>query len=293
MSTYNGEKYIREQLDSIEKQNYSNKWLFIRDDGSTDQTVSIIQEYQQRFSNIRFVIGEHLGVWKSFFELFKEADGKAEYYALADQDDYWKPDKICAAIRELEKNREVPFLYAGNKTLVDERLQPISSEIEYSSDLTPSFGNALVENICTGCTCFMNQALLTELCKYIPENIIMHDWWIYLVAAARGSVIYDRNSYILYRQHGENVHGTIIKRKMLFYHRWKELGKKRDRVYKQIYSLKKYIPLSLEQQEMVDKVLDSQSSLWGKWKLLKDRRIGRQGKGQRIVYVGLVLLGKL
>lgn len=294
MSTYNGEKYIREQLDSIQNQDYSNKFLLIRDDGSTDNTIPIIQEYQQRFSNISLIIGKNIGVWRSFFELCKEANGKAEYYALADQDDYWMPDKISAAVTIIENYKsKIPFLYAGNKTLVDSTLQPIQSEIDYSFEQIPSFGNALVENICTGCTCVMNQALLTEVCKYMPEKVIMHDWWIYLIATVFGTVIYDTNSYILYRQHGENVYGTIVKKKSLFYHRLKELGKKRGRVYEQICSLKEYVPLSFEKRKMADKVLESRNSLSAKWNLLNDKRIGRQGKKQKLIYIGLVLLGKL
>lgn len=294
MSTYNGEKYIREQLESIQKQNDSNLSLLIRDDGSTDATVDLILEYQKKFPSISLIIGENLGVWKSYFELFQEADGKADYYALADQDDYWLPDKIRAAVSAMEDRRDsIPLLYAGNKTLVDERLQLIDSEIDYSFELVPSFGNALVENICTGCTCVMNQALLMELCTHIPDKVIMHDWWIYLVASAIGEVIYDKQSYILYRQHGKNVHGTIVKRKILFLHRANELRKKRGRVYAQVDMLKKCFSLSCEQYQMVNKVLDSRKSILGKWCLLKDKRIGRQGKGQRLVYIGLVLLGKL
>jgi len=294
MSTYNGEKYIKEQLDSIQKQDYSNLALLIRDDGSTDTTQKIIKEYQIKFSNITFLTGKNLGVWKSYFELFRQADGKAEYYALADQDDYWLPGKISAAVRVMEKeDRKDLVLYAGSKTLVDDKLQPIYSEIDYSFQRTPSFGNALVENICTGCTCVINQALLTELCKHIPNNMIMHDWWIYLTASALGKVIYDNQSYILYRQHGNNVYGTIIKRKRLFFHRINELRKKRGKVYEQIRIFKQNVPLSSEQQKMADKVLDSQKSVIAKWKLLKDKRIGRQGKGQKVVYIGLVLLGKL
>lgn len=298
MSTYNGEKYIREQLDSIQKQSYPNFSLLIRDDGSTDATVAIIREYQKKYSNIRLITGKNLGVCSSFFTLCQKADGQAEYYALADQDDYWLPDKILVAVqrmeREIQKEKKtVSILYAGNKTLVDERLLPIHSEIKYSPNQIPSFGNALVENICTGCTCVMNQALLTKLCHYIPNQVIMHDWWMYLLAASLGKVIYDRHSYLLYRQHGANVYGTMIKKRALWKHRWNELKKKRGRVYRQIETLKRTVPLSLEQKEMADKVLHSQKSIAGKWKLLRDKRIGRQGKGQRMVYMGLVLLGKL
>lgn len=294
MSTYNGENYIREQLDSIQRQSYANQFLLIRDDGSTDATIEIIREYQKEYNNITLIVGDNIGVWKSFFELCKEANGKAEYYALADQDDYWLPNKVSAAVRVMEANKKkIPFLYAGNKTLVDAKLSPISSEIKEPAKWLPSFGNALVENICTGCTCMMNQALLTEVCRYLPENVIMHDWWIYLIASTLGEVWYDQKSYLLYRQHAKNVHGTMVKKKTLFFHRICELRKKRGQVYQQVEMLKKIVPLSFEQQKMADKVLKSRDSIIGKWRLLKDSRIGRQGKEQRMVYRILVLLGKL
>lgn len=294
MSTYNGEKYIKEQIDSIENQDYLSLSLLVRDDGSTDATLSILKEYEKKFENITVIQGENIGVWKSFFELCKMADGQADYYALADQDDYWFPDKISAAIEYMKRGeKEKGLLYAGNKTLVDKELQLINSEIDYSYECIPSFGNALVENICTGCTCVLNQELLKIICRHIPSYVIMHDWWIYLIASALGKVIYDKKSYILYRQHEKNTHGIMVDRKSLFLHRIKQLKKRRGEVYEQIAVFQKTIPLSAEQREMTEKVLNYQKSLFGKWQLLKDRRIGRQSKKQKIVYIGLILLGKL
>lgn len=296
MSTYNGEKYIEEQLKSIQKQNYSNQMLMIRDDGSTDGTLEIIQNYQKRDMDICLLSGENLGVCESYFALLKAANKKADYYALADQDDYWLPDKISAAVQKIERevDKKNPILYAGNKILVDEKLNRIHSKVTYLSEYVPSFGNALVQNICTGCTCVINQALLSLICAHIPkEKVIMHDWWIYLVASAFGTVIYDKDSYILYRQHKNNVHGTIVTRRALFFHRIREFCKKRGDIYRQVYIFQKNFLLTFEQMYMVKLVLGAQRSFLGKWILLQEKRIGRQGKGQKMVYIGLVLLGKL
>ena len=96
LSTYNGEKYVKEQLDSILKQTYKNVEIIVRDDGSKDSTVEIIKEYQEKHKNIKLVVGENLGFIKSFFELLKIAE--ADYYSYADQDDIWVKNKIELAV---------------------------------------------------------------------------------------------------------------------------------------------------------------------------------------------------
>ena len=103
LSTYNGEKYIREQLDSILTQKDIEVSILIRDDGSTDSTVDIIHEYCSNNSDIKLIKGSNMGACKSFFELFKEADMGYDYYALADQDDYWYADKLTVACNMLAK----------------------------------------------------------------------------------------------------------------------------------------------------------------------------------------------
>ena len=111
MSTYNGEKYIRKQLDSIMNQEIPVS-LYIRDDGSSDKTVDIIKEYESRYDNISHTEGKNIGVVKSFFELFKEASDDADYIALADQDDIWFTDKVRRAVKALLKNKhDKPLLY--------------------------------------------------------------------------------------------------------------------------------------------------------------------------------------
>ena len=102
LSTYNGEKYVRDQLDSILNQTYKNIEIFVRDDGSKDSTVDIIKEYQKKNKNIKLVIGENLGFIKSFYTLLELSEGY-EYYSFADQDDYWENNKLELLINELEK----------------------------------------------------------------------------------------------------------------------------------------------------------------------------------------------
>lgn len=297
MSAYNGEKYLAAQLDSIFAQTYPEVSLLVRDDGSTDATGEILNTYAKRYPAMQVMQGDNIGVWQSFFVLFQKASGKADYYALADQDDVWLEDKITTAVAALEglekNNPDLPALYAGEKRFVDEQLAPICSGIDNTVRGQPSFGNALVENICTGCTCVMNRQLLELVCRCLPSYVRMHDWWLYLTASAFGKVIYDRTPQILYRQHPHNAHGTIMSRRRLYLHRFRELTQKREGVYRQLEEFKRIYRLPEESAVMLERVLDSRGGLRKKLCLLQDRRIGRQGKGQRTVYLILVLLGKL
>ena len=116
LSAYNGEKYIREQIESILAQTYPNIELIIRDDGSKDRTVEILKEYEQRYENINVVLEKNIGVTASFFSLIEKSN--SDNIAFADQDDIWLPQKIEVAVQKLEK-REKPALYACNKVLID------------------------------------------------------------------------------------------------------------------------------------------------------------------------------
>lgn len=203
MSTYNGETYLSRQIESILTQTYPEIRLFIRDDGSKDHTIDILKEYEKKSEQITVIYGENVGVNESFFSLLKMSD--ADYTAFADQDDIWLPDKVKAAVERLEQTRGAA-LYASNKILVDENDNVIKENDGRKK--IPSFSNALVESICTGCTIVMNKELTEQLKAHIPKNAVLHDWWCYLLASYLGTVIYDENAYIWYRQHENNVVGA-------------------------------------------------------------------------------------
>ena len=127
MSTYNGQKYLRQQLDSLLNQTVRPTKILIRDDGSNDDTVNLLEEYASFYSFIEYYCGKNIGPAKSFFELINKCDGY-DYYALCDQDDVWFKDKLEVAINTLEKeNKNIPLLYAGRFTLTDENLNPLNS----------------------------------------------------------------------------------------------------------------------------------------------------------------------
>ena len=304
MSVYNGEPYIRSQLDSIILQDITEKALLIRDDGSTDDTLSILKEYAARFPWISYYTGSNIGVQASFMDLIKKADPTFDYYAFSDQDDVWLPEKLSRAIQCLQKMpfpETTPRLYCSAKQLVDQNLTPINDAVhQLVRKLT--FGNALVQNICTGCTAVLNHALL-DLIKKHPvaemKNLIMHDWWFYLTASCFGKVFYDKEAYIRYRQHGANACGAMLSRKALLAYRLNELREPRGEIYRQVelfletYQELLRLPQYRKNKVMAEQLLRSKTKRWERLKLAVDFRYFRQKLSDDLVFRGIVLIGKL
>lgn len=200
LSTYNGEKYIKEQIDSILSQTYPNIKIIVRDDGSKDETISILKQYEKNHQ-IELHLGENKGFIDSFIELLNMEE--ADYYSFADQDDIWKKEKIQRAIEQLElQDFNKPQLYCSNYEICDENGNFVA---KHKSAKNISFANSLVECIAPGMTMVINhkarQLLLAKnmhLCYY-------HDWWMYLVCISMGNVIYDEFESVLYRRHKETV----------------------------------------------------------------------------------------
>lgn len=206
MSTYNGDKYLREQLDSLIALD-DRPDILIRDDGSSDGTIDIVKLYQSRFDNIKLLEGDNIGVVASFFELMKSVDfNEYNYFAFCDQDDFWEHNKVSQAISCIQ-DTNAPVLYCSRLKVVGEFLN-----FKFLSSFPQkglSFSNALVENIITGCTCVLNRLAFQKIVERIPDSqkIVMHDWWFYLVLINEGTIFFDDRSFIKYRQHGKNVEG--------------------------------------------------------------------------------------
>jgi glycosyltransferase involved in cell wall biosynthesis len=215
LATYQGGLYLREQLQSLMQQSYPHFHIFIRDDGSTDQTLMIVDQFQQAFPQRISVISssQRLGVKANFSALMQHA--KAPYIMLCDQDDVWLPHKIEVSLREIKKmesryGTQTPLLLHTDLKVVNSDLSLIHSSFWRYSKLNPyatSLNSLLSRNIVTGCTLMMNQALL-QLSLPIPEECLMHDWWIALVAATFGSIGVIKEPTMLYRQHGKNTVGA-------------------------------------------------------------------------------------
>jgi glycosyltransferase involved in cell wall biosynthesis len=206
MSTYNGLRFIDEQIRSILDQFGPADRLIIRDDGSSDGTV----DYLKALSDPRIVVsyGPNIGASPSFLALTAAVPAEADMIMFADQDDVWLPGKIERARAQLGDRigSDRPALYCSRLTLVDVTLNEMG--LSRGLQIPPSFENALVENIVTGCTSAFNRAALKRIAQYgDPKLIFFHDWWCYLVVSAFGDVIFDDQPMILYRQHGNNVVG--------------------------------------------------------------------------------------
>lgn len=214
LSTYNGEKFIREQIDSIIQQNYKNWVLLIRDDGSSDRTIEIVESYSiidNRVKVIRDRYGNQ-GPAKSFIRLL--AYVKTEYFMFCDQDDVWLPYKVEESIDVL-KSYAGPHLIFTDLKVVDESLDEISASFMKKSRFDPvkggDFTKLLIQNVVVGCTIAANKQLLekSKLSEFnSPTNIMMHDWWLALVASSLGKITYLDKPTILYRQHGGNCLGA-------------------------------------------------------------------------------------
>lgn len=216
MATYNGEPYLRAQLESLLHQTCQEWRLIIRDDCSNDRTVEIIKEYQLlRPGQIQLIQAEQPGgsAQNNFFQLMKYST--AEYVMFADQDDVWFPQKIEITLHEMLKMEQrygvrKPLLVHTDLTVVDAQLRVLNASLFRMQEMDAArnqLNNILVQNIVTGCTMMVNRAL-KELVTDIPKYSIMHDMWLALIAAAFGQIGFVDKATMLYRQHGNNANGA-------------------------------------------------------------------------------------
>jgi rhamnosyltransferase len=213
ISTYNGSKYIREQLDSILAQNTVAIDIYVRDDGSTDgKTREILCEYASQYSNFFVVFSKNIGVGNSFMTLLYSVPDKYEYYAFSDQDDIWDKEKISVSIETLEKTGAL--LYASNQECVNKN--GISQGLRYEKDcrihLEPI--PILEKNMLAGCTMVFSgklYKLLTEEGRRPSSDLLenrIHDVWVAMIASLYQAITYDERAFMKYRQHENNVVGA-------------------------------------------------------------------------------------
>lgn len=217
LSTYNGQKYLREQLNSLFEQTYKNFQLIIRDDNSTDNTVEIIKEFQKKYKNIELIESKkNLGAKLSFNELIEYIKNisKFQYIMFCDQDDIWLESKIELT---LEKMSEIELKYKNKALLIHTDLKVVDDNLsildnsfwnyEYINPKLNSLNRLIIQNTVTGCTIMFNRKLLS-LIDTIPKNSIMHDWYIALIASSFGEIYYLNRATVLYRQHRDNNTGA-------------------------------------------------------------------------------------
>lgn len=210
LATYQGQKYLAEQLDSFAAQTHHNWNLWVSDDGSKDDTHAILEQYEKHwpFGRLSIHNGPEEGFAINFLSLTCKASIAADYYAYADQDDIWEDHKLARAVQWLQTlPAHIPALYCGRTQLVDKHNSEIALSPLFAKP--PSFANALMQNIGGGNTMMFNnaaRALLQEAGEGIP--VVTHDWWAYmLVSGCGGRVFYDAKPTLRYRQHENNLMG--------------------------------------------------------------------------------------
>lgn len=216
MATYNGEKYLKQQIDSILAQSNKEWELLIRDDGSHDNTVSIIKDYQTKYPNkIKLITDNkhHLGANLNFRQLLEYIN--AEYIMFSDQDDVWLPNKIELTLRAMKSAEQLypekPVLVHTDLKVVDPNLNIIAESMWSYQKLFPEIGDNLstimARNVVTGCAMMLNSKAKAVSIP-IPKEAVMYDWWIAISVAKHGKIIPVAVSSILYRQHSENLIGV-------------------------------------------------------------------------------------
>ncbi len=211
MASLNGKDFIFEQISSIFKQKNFIVHLYISDDGSVDNTLEEINSYKRQNPENKIVIleGPREGYSKNFFSILKRVDLNYDIYAFADQDDIWLPQKLERAFKFIRKD-DLPKIYFSRTTIVDERGKILTKSGLIKKEIT--FRNSLIQSIGGGNTlCLNNNSfhILRKTTKDYSKKLTSHDWLSYiLISAIGGSVFYDSESFVLYRQHKKNIIGS-------------------------------------------------------------------------------------
>jgi glycosyltransferase involved in cell wall biosynthesis len=295
LATYNGVRYLREQLQSIETQTLPVARITVRDDGSTDGSDVLVQEWAEGRSNVHLLQGPRLGAVNSFFTLLESCGDECDYFAFADQDDVWLPDKIERAVFSLGGHgTDEPAMYCSRVEYVDERLGHIGySQVPKRVD----FANALVENLATGCTVVLNHSARSLLRRGVPQKTIMHDWWCYLVVSALGKVVFDEWPSVKYRQHGGNVVGGTSSRIELFRRGITRFVRSSPRVLlsDQAMEFRRCFGDSLTQQKkrILDRFLTVRGNLWARLYYNATMDVRRQSWIDTATLRTMILMGRV
>ena len=296
LSTYNGEQFLAEQIQSIQQQTVQDWKLLIRDDGSTDRTREIIREFVAQDSRIHWINeneSKNLGVIKSFHNLaqFEEAD----VYFFSDQDDVWLPQKLELSLAEARKYpAEMPLMVYMDLTVVNQDLEVLSNSMirSQSGHANTELVQELTENTVTGGVAMVNHALI-QLWNQ-TEDILMHDWYLALLATAFGKLVYIDQPGELYRQHEHNVLGarTWSKRikkwlrpSLLFRMYWDLIKKSQQQA-----AFLLDMPLSAEKRELVAAyvtILDQ--PMHERWQILRQYGLRKNKAFHTLVFTTLII----
>ena len=278
MSVYNGQLFLEEQLKSIFEQKDVQVSVMIRDDGSCDYSKDVIDRWTDKL-DIDYRYEENVGATKSFMSLIQKAPLGYDYYAFADQDDYWCEDKLKIAIEKLKNEKNKPALYYSDVKRVGSNLEEVYDPYKKRYH-TEELKSILVVSLAPGCTMVFNEALLGILQQYSPNVCRMHDAWaLQVCATVGGKIIYDPVPHILYRQHSNNVVGGQEKmkynKKDLLLYRIHKFFDFSDSPYLTAIELKKGFGelISEEKKALIDLIISGRKSKLAKMKLIFTNRV--------------------
>lgn len=278
MSTYNGEKYITEQIESILNQIGVETFLTIRDDGSSDNTIRIIEDYKSKYPDrFEIILGKNVGYKKSFLKLLNLAKEKMDFYAFSDQDDVWMPDKCIHGVRKIQAYKNECVLYASSVYICNENL-----EVIYINDMTSTYTTLksdFVRHRIPGCTMIFSDELRKKaaiITKKMPRNVPSHDFVISAMANAFGKIYLDEKSYILHRRlktsitsKEKGIRNRIQTEIMLI---WKYKYESTRMALLLIKGNGRYWKLSKEQIDFIELVLKQRKTFRARLKLILDNQ---------------------
>lgn len=305
LATYNGEKFLKEQLDSLVNQTNTDFTCYIHDDGSKDKTVDVINKYCKEFPYIfrkLDYVNQNKSAKDNFLSMLKIVN--EEYIMFCDQDDLWIKDKVSVTYNkmcEIEKDRNIPTCIFTDMKVVNENLKLISESYLKMMNKNPKkldFKSILLNNVVAGCTSMINRSA-ADLCNnYSNEkNILMHDWWFALITSLCGKICYLDEKTILYRQHDNNVVGAYNQKSLYLKNIITNIVKlKQIEVSKNYIKAKQNICRELQNKPIKDKnekiIIDKLSNLdqlhkLEKYKFLKE--IGIISKNPKNIWKILIL----
>jgi len=210
LATYNGAPFLEEQLDSIARQDLPFIDVWASDDGSTDDTLAILEAWRVRWSkgDFRIISGPRQGYVENFRRMMTSKYDESTHIAFSDQDDIWDSDKLSHAVSRLDEVEPGEMaMYCGRTRLIGRDGSPLGLSPLFSRQ--PSFGNAIVQSLAGGNTIVLNKAAFEVVCEScLRTGFVSHDWWCYqIVSGAGGRVIYDPVPKVSYRQHDNNLIG--------------------------------------------------------------------------------------
>lgn len=293
LSTYNGETFLREQLDSILNQTIPVD-ILIRDDGSSDQTLGILEEYAKKYQNLQYVIGENVGVVSSYIALLKMAEDYT-YYAFSDQDDIWFPDKLEIARNQLmTMDQTKPCLYGSCSLLVDNDME--GKQITQINRRGITFYNVMIQNLMPGHAQVFNRKLRELVLQNQTDfqKVVVHDYWLAFLCIAFGNVYFDNTYHTYYRQHEDNAigyghgpKGWVLERLKRIQNQAAKDITRQNQLFYNIFKDK----IAKEYRIELALFLNSQKNIFTRTRYLRKAKVYRQKRFETMLFYILYLLG--